>query len=471
MNTNKTERSQDWPPTPPGQSDTTDDPGGGGTRRWCAAPRSPMNSRQRDWHAPQALQMKIRLDDIAIPADRMRALRPEVVDEIAESFGQQQGQLQAIVVRRKPRGGHGYILVSGRHRIEAARKRGWPTIRADVLDGLNADAALLAEIDENLIRADLSPAERAMHQAERKRLYEKLHPETKHGAVGRGRKKSRQLGDSNERYTKNAAKKTGRSERSVQREAERASKIVGLADVVGTTLDEGEELDALAKLPEAAQRDLIERAKRGEKVKARHVANLLRREARERELATATVAASQVLGKKLYGVVYADPPWKFDAYSSTSGLARSPQSHYPCMEIESIASLSVPAGNNCVLFLWSTGPHMPAALAVMTAWGFTYRAQIIWKKEGKQPGTGYWFRNWHELLLVGTRGDVPAPAPGTQEDSVIEAPRGRHSEKPEIFAEMIERLFPNVPRVELFARKARPGWDVWGNEVAATRAA
>jgi N6-adenosine-specific RNA methylase IME4 len=80
-------------------------------------------------------------------------------------------------------------------------------------------------------------------------------------------------------------------------------------------------------------------------------------------------------------------------------------------------------------------------------------------------GTGYWFRNKHELLLVGTRGDVPAPAPGTQFASVIEAAVGAHSAKPIAFAEMIEEMFPTLPALELFARSPREGWDVWWNEV------
>jgi hypothetical protein len=131
--------------------------------------------------------------------------------------------------------------------------------------------------------------------AARKELYERVHPETKHGAVGRGRKKSRQVGDSIQvRFTKDAARKTGRSERSVQREVERANKIFRLADVVGTSLDAPDELDALAKLPERAQADLITRARAGRKVTARHEAKLLRRKERERELADAWDAKSTV---------------------------------------------------------------------------------------------------------------------------------------------------------------------------------
>lgn len=89
-----------------------------------------------------------------------------------------------------------------------------------------------------------------MHIAERKRLYEEVHPETKHGKVGNGREKSRQVGDSTaDRFTADAVEKTGRSERTIQRDAARGSKIESLEKVVGTSLDNGNELDALAKLP------------------------------------------------------------------------------------------------------------------------------------------------------------------------------------------------------------------------------
>jgi N6-adenosine-specific RNA methylase IME4 len=89
----------------------------------------------------------------------------------------------------------------------------------------------------------------------------------------------------------------------------------------------------------------------------------------------------------------------------------------------------------------------------------------VWVKD--RIGTGYWFRNQHELLLVGTRGaKVPAPAPGEQYSSAIDGAVAEHSRKPAAFAEMIEEMFPNVPAVELFARGQRLGWDAWGTEAA-----
>ena len=101
---------------------------------------------------------------------------------------------------------------------------------------------------------------------------------------------------------------------------------------------------------------------------------------------------------------------------------------------------------------------LPQAIEVMEAWGF------MWSKD--RIGTGYWFRNKHEILLIGTRGKVPAPAMGTQWSSLIQAPVGRHSEKPENFCEMIESYFPTLPKIELHARgvMSRPGRDVWGLE-------
>ena len=89
------------------------------------------------------------------------------------------------------------------------------------------------------------------------------------------------------------------------------------------------------------------------------------------------------------------------------------------------------AADDCVLFLWATNPMLPQAMEVMAAWGFTYKSHITWPKD--KVGPGYWTRNKHELLLIGTRGDPPAPAPGEQPGSWIEAPRGEHSEKPDMF--------------------------------------
>ena len=187
-----------------------------------------------------------------------------------------------------------------------------------------------------------------------------------------------------------------------------------------------------------------------------------RRQTRERELAVATEQASAALGTKLYSVIYADPPWRFEPYSNQTGMDRAADNHYPTMTLDGIKALPVPAADDAVLFLWATVPMLPEALAVMAAWGFTYKSNFVWNKN--KAGTGYWNRNKHEHLLVGTRGNVPAPAPGEQYSSVIDAALQEHSRKPFHFHEMIEEMFPSLPRIELFAREQFAGWDAWGNQ-------
>jgi protein gp37/ParB-like chromosome segregation protein Spo0J len=224
-------------------------------------------------------------------ADRLRRLRPETVDELAESISKQR-LLHPIILYRRPSDG-ALVLAAGWHRFEAVRKLGHDKIAAVILDGLDADQAQLVEIDENLIRADLGPAERAGHTARRKELYERLHPETKKGATGRGRKKS-QVETSKApvpAFIDDAARKTGRSRATVAREVARGI----LADVMGTSLDKGDQLDALAKLPPGQQRYLVDRAKAGDKINVKAEAKKHRRAERERELGQKQLAANTIV--------------------------------------------------------------------------------------------------------------------------------------------------------------------------------
>lgn len=160
-------------------------------------------------------------------------------------------------------------------------------------------------------------------------------------------------------------------------------------------------------------------------------------------------------------VIYADPPWRYEHAEPS----RSLDNQYPTMTLEDICAMNVPATDDAVLFLWATSPKLTEALQVMDAWGFEYRTCMVWVKD--RIGMGYYARQRHEILLIGRRGNLPVPEPADRPDSVIEAPLGRHSEKPSIVAETIVRMYPHLPRVELFARQARLGWDVWGNEAAA----
>jgi len=179
-----------------------------------------------------------------------------------------------------------------------------------------------------------------------------------------------------------------------------------------------------------------------------------------------TLGAKQTaLPDKQYGVIYCDPPWRFEPWSRETGMGRSADNHYPTLAIGEMLTLPI-AANDCILFMWATVPMLTQALQLMEGWGFGYRSHCVWAKD--KIGTGYWFRNKHELLLVGVRGNIPAPAMGTQWHSLIEAPVGKHSAKPEKFLEMIEAYFPTLPKIELFRRgPPRCGWDAWGNEAEA----
>jgi N6-adenosine-specific RNA methylase IME4 len=160
-----------------------------------------------------------------------------------------------------------------------------------------------------------------------------------------------------------------------------------------------------------------------------------------------------------FDLIYADPPWQLGYPDSP----HAPENHYATMEVDSIMALRVPAADDAVLFLWVVSSLLGEALEVVRAWGFECKTTICWVKPS--IGLGKWVRNRHELLLVCRRGNYPPPDPEDCVDSVVEAPRGRHSEKPELFYELIEQMYPQASKLELFARSRRAGWSAWGNEV------
>lgn len=159
-------------------------------------------------------------------------------------------------------------------------------------------------------------------------------------------------------------------------------------------------------------------------------------------------------------VILADPPWRYQFSKSKS---RKIENQYPTMSIEDIATFTFHVDDNAVLFMWATAPKLMEALYVMNNWGFEYKTQAVWDK--KIQGMGYWFRGQHEILLVGTRGHVSPPKIAHRRSSVFSERRRAHSKKPACVYEWIERAFPNVPKLELFARHLRRGWDQIGNEL------
>ena len=286
------------------------------------------------------------------------------------------------------------------------------------------------------------------------------------------------------------ASEHGISAPTVRRAAEFARNVDAIADEIGEvarseilsghqvdtdsgprSLTRSDVADVAEALPEAKAAGIMFASAADALRWARRVANKDKQEKIERKAARRAEREIELARKiaalpdRKYGVILADPEWRFEPWSRETGMDRAADNHYPTSATEIIANRDVAsiAADNCVLFLCATVPMLPEALAVLEAWSFTYRSHFMWLKD--RIGTGYWTRNRHEVLLIGTRGKVPAPAAGEQFSSVIEAPVSEHSAKPEIVLAMIEAMFPNLPKIELNRRgPPRPGWSSWGLE-------
>lgn len=169
---------------------------------------------------------------------------------------------------------------------------------------------------------------------------------------------------------------------------------------------------------------------------------------------------------KQYGTIYADPPWM---ERGGGQIKRGADRHYPLMHTKDICALPVRdlALPDSHLYLWVTNNFLVDGLKVMEAWGYRYVTMITWAKEGN-AGLGQYYRGKTEHCLFGIRGKpgykLNDEGGRCQGLTLITAPRGEHSEKPEAMRAMIERVSPG-PYVELFARRTAPNWNVWGNEV------
>jgi len=173
---------------------------------------------------------------------------------------------------------------------------------------------------------------------------------------------------------------------------------------------------------------------------------------------------------KKYKVILADPPWLYNDKGSSKHPGASHK--YNCMKLEDLMNLPIDiiSDTDSVLFLWSTMPMLPNALKLVEAWGFKYKTiGFVWvkrnkkKKDGWFYGMGHWTRSNPEVVILGVRGNPKRASANVH--SIIESPIKIHSSKPDELYDRIEELCGDVPRVELFARKTRDGWDSIGYEI------
>lgn len=177
-----------------------------------------------------------------------------------------------------------------------------------------------------------------------------------------------------------------------------------------------------------------------------------------------------------YRTIVIDPPWEYEGFGTSPSSRKEtprgdgkhmssplPYASLPLVEIAALPVVSL-AADDCALFLWTTSRYLPASFRILEAWGFTYGQTLVWNKTGNPtPFGGTVAPNHAEFLLVAKRGK---PSMGRLKSSVVTAPApqcGQHSAKPECVLDFIEAISPD-PRVELFARRARFGWDYRWND-------
>lgn len=171
-----------------------------------------------------------------------------------------------------------------------------------------------------------------------------------------------------------------------------------------------------------------------------------------------------------FSTVLADPPWRFANRTGKVAPEHRRLNRYSTMPLEAILSLDVKAvlAPKAHLYLWVPNALLPDGLKVMESWGFRYVSNIVWAKRRKDGGpdgrgVGFYFRNVTEILLFGVKGSLRTLAPGRSQVNMIETRKREHSRKPDEQYDLIEACSPG-PYLEMFARHARPGWSVWGDE-------
>lgn len=185
-------------------------------------------------------------------------------------------------------------------------------------------------------------------------------------------------------------------------------------------------------------------------------------------------AAHDLLGQVQgeFGTILADPPWQFLNRTGKMAPEHRRLMRYPTMKLDEIMYLPVAslAARQSHLYLWVPNALLGEGLAVMQAWGFNYKSNLVWfkiRKDGGPDGrgVGFYFRNVTELILFGTRGQIRTDEPGRRQVNLIATQKREHSRKPDELYDVIEQCSYG-PFLELFARTPRPGWVQWGNEIA-----
>ena len=186
------------------------------------------------------------------------------------------------------------------------------------------------------------------------------------------------------------------------------------------------------------------------------------------------------LPAKKYSIIYADPPWHYNGkVQFDKSIVRKDNPNYEKEIFLSSASFMYPtiktddlkiipivdiSENDCLLFLWTTNPHLAQAIELGAAWGFEYKTvAFVWHKQNHNPGQ--YTLSYCELCLLFKRGRIPSPRGARNIKQFVSEPRQQHSKKPDEVRNNIIKMFPTQTKIELFARKKCKNWDSWGLEI------
>lgn len=350
------------------------------------------------------------------------------------------GQLVPILV-------NGQTVIDGRARLKICEELGISPITHDLGSAANdADWA----ISTNLFRRHLTTAQRAFIAEKLASLRKGSNQHTATAACSR----------------QEAAIRLGVSEDSIDRARNIREK--GCSKLLDMVTKNGLSLDAAAKLVKhfpshIDQEAVIEKG-----------TTCVKKEIYKKEVIDVKRANAQLLAKNngaalatlkgTYSVIYADPPW--DYHGNSKGSHCDPAIHYPLMTTKAIMALPVKQclTKDAALYLWVPSCLLEDGLEVIKAWGFKYVSQMVWCKSNAVIAQGP-TKTAHELLLIGSKGNALHDTK-MRLNSWVQAPTTAHSKKPEIFARMIDDMYPGFPKLEMFARAPRSNeWSVFGNQV------
>ncbi len=447
---------------------------------------------------PAASLCRVRVDSIEPhPKNPRVVMRDDVVSQIAAQLSER-GFHDKHALHVRPCGDRMQVI-SGHHRLEAARKAGLSEIPAWVED-LDDDTAYMQLVLANT-QGELSPLERGIH----------------FNGSGRG--------------VREYAREVGRNHQVISYESQAAEVATQVASRIADLLDKTRHLAAIHALPSACWAEAVaamlsggwskdETTKRVAEAKSgstdKRIGALFCGLTTQRELDRIDQISAQVAGllrhadladawrawladedpvdvkvvqakriefedadaertaaetpieslQEIPSLVLADPPGRYEFSEPDS---RPLEHQYPSATVDEIIAHRPETAPDCVLFMWATVAKLPEALEVLAGWGFEYKTHAMWDKE--KIGMGYWFRGQHELLLVGTKGSASPPDQGHRVSSVFREPRGRHSAKPECVYRWIEEAFADRVKLEMYCRSPRAGWLTFGNESQSLAAA